>query len=565
MGVDRRDRVYLFHRGLHPLCVFDRDGNFVTSWGDGVFRRAHGVHMGPDDTIYLTDEGDHTVRKCTLDGKVLLTIGIPDAPAAFMSGEPFRRCTHTALSPAGEIYVSDGYGNARIHKYAPDGKRLMSWGEPGAGPGQFNLPHNIACDADGWVYVADRENHRIQVFDGSGRFETQWHDLHRPSGMFMPAGKCPDLLRRRDRAVLRVQSRRAESRTADHDPVERGQAPCADRDANRPPASVPGNSSPRMASPSIRAATSMWGKCRTPHGRICFRRHRSRTRCAACRSSSASQYRSDNLAMSGEPDVVSGFAAAADVPIPYLQRTRDYYHALGYGAPYVWAHYADVPFLPLQKPLAQCRVALITTAAPYQPDKGDQGPGAPYNAAAKFYAVYSGDTARDHDLRIAHVAIDRKHTTAEDLRTYFPLAALRRAAAAGRIGSVAARFHGVPTNRSHRVTLEIDCPELVARCEADAVDAAILVPNCPVCHQSMSLAARALEANGVATVVMGCAKDIVEHVGVPRLLFSDFPLGNAAGRPGDPASQAFTLDLALQLLESAPRRADDDAIAPSVE
>ena len=108
-----------------------------------------------------------------------------------MSGEPFRRCTHTALSPAGEIYVSDGYGNARIHKYAPDGKRLMSWGQPGAGPGQFNLPHNIACDADGWVYVADRENHRIQVFDGSGRFETQWHDLHRPSGMFMPAGTCP--------------------------------------------------------------------------------------------------------------------------------------------------------------------------------------------------------------------------------------------------------------------------------------------------------------------------------------------------------------------------------------
>ena len=213
----------------HPLCVFDRDGNFVTSWGDGVFRRAHGVHMGPDDTIYLTDEGDHTVRKCTLDGQVLLTLGISAAPASFMSGEPFRRCTHTALSPAGEIYVSDGYGNARIQKYAPDCKRLMSWGEPGAGPGQFNLPHNIACDADGWVYVADRENHRIQVFDGSGRFETQWHDLHRPSGMFMPAGNAL-LLRRRDRAVLRVQPRRAESRTADHDPVERGQAPCADRE-----------------------------------------------------------------------------------------------------------------------------------------------------------------------------------------------------------------------------------------------------------------------------------------------------------------------------------------------
>jgi DNA-binding beta-propeller fold protein YncE len=108
-----------------------------------------------------------------------------------MSGEPFRQCTHTALSPKGEIYVSDGYGNARVHKYTPDGKHIMSWGKPGAGPGEFNLPHNIACDADGWVYVADRENHRVQVFDGDGRFETQWHDLHRPSGMYMPPGKCP--------------------------------------------------------------------------------------------------------------------------------------------------------------------------------------------------------------------------------------------------------------------------------------------------------------------------------------------------------------------------------------
>jgi hypothetical protein len=241
-----------------------------------------------------------------------------------------------------------------------------------------------------------------------------------------------------------------------------------------------------------------------------------------------------------------------DAPIPYLQRIRTYYQALGYGAPYEWAHYADVPFAPLVRPLAECRVALITTAAPYQPDKGDQGPGAPYNAAAKFYAVYSGDTAHDHDLRIAHVAIDRQHTTAEDIGTYFPLRALRDAAAAGRIGELAPRFHGVPTNRSQRTTLDVDCPELLARCRADRVDAAILVPNCPVCHQTVSLAARTLEADGIATVIMGCAKDIVEHVGVPRLVFSDFPLGNAAGRPGDSASQASTLELALRVLESAP-------------
>jgi hypothetical protein len=247
-----------------------------------------------------------------------------------------------------------------------------------------------------------------------------------------------------------------------------------------------------------------------------------------------------------------GFAPAHDAPIAYMQRTRDYYAALGYGAPYEWAHYGEVPFTPLAKPLAEACVAIVTTAAPYQPGKGDQGPGAPYNAAAKFFAVYSGDAAQDHDLRISHIAIDRKHTTAEDPGTWFPLPALRRLAAAGRIGSVAPRFHGLPTNRSHRTTLETDCPELLARCQADGVDAAVLVPNCPVCHQSVVQAARVLEANNIAAVVMGCAKDIVEHVGAPRFLFSDFPLGNSAGRPNDPASQAFTLELALRLLETAP-------------
>src|SRR5437588_1310092 len=232
-----------------------------------------------------------------------------------------------------------------------------------------------------------------------------------------------------------------------------------------------------------------------------------------------------------------GFAPEHDQPIPYLQRIRSYYQALGYGAPYRWAHYAHVPFHPLAKPLSQCRLTIVTTAAPFQPGKGDQGPGAPYNSAAKFFTVYSGDTAADHDLRISHIAIDRKHTSAEDIGTYFPLAELGRLAADSRIGSIAPRFHGLPTNRSHRVTLDVDCPEVVARCKADGVDAAILLPNCPVCHQSASLAARALEEAGIATVVMGCAKDIVQHVGVPRLLFSDFPLGNPAGRPKDADSQ----------------------------
>ena len=122
VAVDSKDRVYLFNRGAHPMVVLDREGNFITSWGEGLFNRAHGLHIDADDNLYCTDDGDHTVRKCSTDGKVLLTIGIPNKPKPFMSGEPFHRCTHTALSPKGEIYVSDGYGNACVHKYTPDGK-----------------------------------------------------------------------------------------------------------------------------------------------------------------------------------------------------------------------------------------------------------------------------------------------------------------------------------------------------------------------------------------------------------------------------------------------------------
>ena len=127
VAVDSKDRVYVFNRGAHPMVVLDRDGNFIKNWGEGLFKRAHGLHIDADDNLYCTDDGDHTVRKCSVDGKVLLTIGIPNQPAPFMSGEPFHRCTHTALSPKGEIYVSDGC-NACVHKYT-GGKLMKSWGE----------------------------------------------------------------------------------------------------------------------------------------------------------------------------------------------------------------------------------------------------------------------------------------------------------------------------------------------------------------------------------------------------------------------------------------------------
>jgi D-proline reductase (dithiol) PrdB len=176
------------------------------------------------------------------------------------------------------------------------------------------------------------------------------------------------------------------------------------------------------------------------------------------------------------PGTKTAFAADHDVAIPYMQRTRDYYQVLGF-SPYRWAHFVEVPFTPLRVPLGRARVGLITTAAPFRPELGDQGPGAAYNAAAKFYQVYSMSAEAEPDLRISHVGYDRLHTTAADINTYLPLARMREAAAAGRIGMLAPRIHGAPTNRSHRVTLETDTHELLHRCREDGVDAAVLVPS----------------------------------------------------------------------------------------
>ena len=170
------------------------------------------------------------------------------------------------------------------------------------------------------------------------------------------------------------------------------------------------------------------------------------------------------------------FAEDHDVPIPYMQRTREYYLALGF-RPYRWAHFVEAPFTPLRVPLERARVTLITTAAPFQPEAGDQGPRAPYNAGAKFYQVYSAPVDDKPDLRISHVGYDRVNTVPEDINAYFPLTRLQEAVAAGRIGSLTPRFHGAPTNRSHRVTMETDVPELLRRCREDGSDAVVLVPS----------------------------------------------------------------------------------------
>lgn len=246
------------------------------------------------------------------------------------------------------------------------------------------------------------------------------------------------------------------------------------------------------------------------------------------------------------------FAPEQDQPVRYIERTRSYYLGLGYENPYVWAHYVEVPFTPLKKPLAQSVLGLISTAVPYDSDKGPQGQGAPYNSTAKFYEPYQQSIEGKVDLRIAHVGIDRKNANMEDSNCWFPLEAAKRAAATGEVGALSPHFYGLPTNRSQRHTLEIDAPRILEMLQADGVNVAVLIPNCPICHQSQSLLARYLEAAGISTVVMGAAKDIVECCGVPRLLFSDFPLGNAAAKPNDVVSQDLNFQLALRLLESAP-------------
>ena len=150
VAADSRDRIYVFNRGAHPVMVFDRGGTFLFSWGQGLFVRPHGMCIGPDDSVYCTDDSDHTVRKYTPDGQLLLTLGTSGKPSdtgatsmdfrtILRSGPPFHYPTNLALSPEGDLYISDGYGNARVHKFSADGQLLFSWGEPGSGPGQFRI------------------------------------------------------------------------------------------------------------------------------------------------------------------------------------------------------------------------------------------------------------------------------------------------------------------------------------------------------------------------------------------------------------------------------------------
>jgi DNA-binding beta-propeller fold protein YncE len=186
IAVDAKDRVYIFCRWKHPVMVFDRDGKFLYEWGEGVFNRPHGITIDPEGNVWCVDDRDSAIKKFTPDGKLLLTVGTPGKSSEYQSGNPFNEPTKVAFEPGtGSFYVSDGYCNSRIHKYSKDGELIFSWGTCGIGPGEFNLPHSVCTDRQGRIYVADRESHRIQVFDDKGRYITEWNHIHRPCALFI--------------------------------------------------------------------------------------------------------------------------------------------------------------------------------------------------------------------------------------------------------------------------------------------------------------------------------------------------------------------------------------------
>jgi len=203
ISIDADDRVYVFNRSKHPMIVFDQDGNELSHWGEGLFKRPHGSFLSADNHIWVTDDHSHVVHQFTKDGKLVMTLGNRDRPSdtGYRPGldiferiasikraaPPFNQPTGVAISSAGDIFISDGYGNARVHKFSAEGKLLFSWGEPGAKPGQFRLPHNIWIDREDRIWISDRENSRVQIFDTGGKLLDVLTDLWRPTQVCIDA------------------------------------------------------------------------------------------------------------------------------------------------------------------------------------------------------------------------------------------------------------------------------------------------------------------------------------------------------------------------------------------
>lgn len=194
VAVDSRERVHVFTRGVHPIVIFDAEsGNFISSWGEGEFNKAHGIHIGPDDSVYLSDRQAHIVTKHSSTGEKLLELGKRDYAQTTVDshgnhGAPFNQPTGVALNPEGKIFCSDGYGNFRAHRFSAEGELEFSWGIPGTRPGEFALLHQIAIDPRGRVLIADRENQRVQLFNQDGEYIEEWTSGLRLPGAFHIAG-----------------------------------------------------------------------------------------------------------------------------------------------------------------------------------------------------------------------------------------------------------------------------------------------------------------------------------------------------------------------------------------
>ena len=204
VACDAQDRVYVFQREPeHLMLVFEPDGRLVGRWGEGHFRHPHGVWIspGPEQTVYCTDRDTHTVTQWTLDGRLLRTWGTPDQPGE--PGAPFNEPTRATLAPNGDLYVSDGYGQHRMHRFAPDGTLLRSWGEKGTGPGQFGWPvHSVTIDPRGRVLVVDRENHRVQHFTPEGEYTGEWGDLGLPMDVYIDPDETVFIVEGHQRVTL---------------------------------------------------------------------------------------------------------------------------------------------------------------------------------------------------------------------------------------------------------------------------------------------------------------------------------------------------------------------------
>ena len=205
VAVDAREHVFVFHRGKHSIIEFDKAGNVVRTWGDGVFVRPHGLRFDNEGNLWAADDLGHIVVKMDALGRVRMVLGRKNTKGE--TNDTFNRPTDLAFTPSGDFYVADGYGNSRVVKFDKEGKFIRAWGKKGSGEGEFNLPHAVAVDKQGRVYVGDRENHRMQIFDGDGKFLAQWKHVGSPWGIVITEDQSIYMCDGHNNRILRLNTK----------------------------------------------------------------------------------------------------------------------------------------------------------------------------------------------------------------------------------------------------------------------------------------------------------------------------------------------------------------------